>query len=342
MHRNHALKASLKPKVTLYANRFHGVYGGIALRQLADGNLTFFDGNPKTNQCHINALYTVLLYQKYQQEYSLTQDDIKFLILSFFTLIGLRNQNARKTFINTHLPNNLAQPESELYSNLFTNNVLKDHCAPHQLGLMLFKNVGTILGQDLTPDHYRFKHDDETPTYPKFLGAQIFLEQAHRQGINFVVKNCIVTPCGKHVYIKVFKGGAPEYIVTPNSPVIVIDGHSFSDGTPLGEPAFYCQTPAPLCPACADVIARFNNYPLDQLVLPCAADFTAKKQPSYEERFLSDNQDYATNLVIAQAEGMSEDNPRTFVIDHVHADRFDHTLFDDQLMHATTTYLAAT
>lgn len=271
------------------------VYGGIALQQLAAGNLALFDGNPKTNQCHINALQTALLYQKQQQDFALSSRDEKFLILCFFTNFGLRNQDDREQFIAHFL-----SPEeinSSFYIGLFKNNALKDRCAPPELGHMLFDLVNVMGPEKLEPATCKLTPRDPAPTYPKFLGAQRFLDAVKSNQVPILLRILINY---HQFYFRLF-----VHELTPNnqSPVIIIDAHAIGDGP--------------------TIVALLDSYShVGDFVLPCAAFFAHARQQFLATTFLAANEFFAANLNIFNHTLA----PLNIDIEHVHTDCYEHAI----------------
>lgn len=224
------------------------------MHELINGNLKLFDGNPKTNQCHINALQTLFVYQKYQQggQAALSAEDQKFLILSFFTNFevaqyrGEAVDRARTDFFIryidpylAHLNPKPARRARGKYLALFCRSDLKER-ASEQLALMLFDFVskqGVALDDDVL--------GRISPVYPKYLGAMVFLRLVAELKIPVVIK----VKAGDCEYCQIFG----EY---HQGAVIVIQVEADRNPEPL--------------------FAEFAK--LDDFMLPCAAFFTHSNQ----------------------------------------------------------------
>lgn len=244
-------------------------YGGIALQQLAAGNLSLFDGNPKTNQCHINALLIGLLYRKLKREGRLSQDDEKFLILCFFTNFKARTRNERKQFISRFLPQDTNSNE---YIALFNNNSLKK-IAPQQLACMLFNfinNIGAEMGYPpLDESTCILNHGDPGPTYPKFLGAQIFLNAVKTNNIPVLLKVSLKDQPNPLMHL--FVDG--QRSLEPHEPIVVIDASATGNPDEV-----------------AGLLDSFTT--LDAFMLPCAAYFTATCQAIFIETVMKENDQF--------------------------------------------------
>lgn len=291
MRRSSNLKDCLQKNPWNATNLLLAVYGGIALQQLAAGNLALFDGNPKTNQCHLNASQTALIYQKQQRGIPLSSEEEKLLILCFFTNFGLRTQEDREHFIDHFLPQE--ELNRATYIGLFKNNTLKDRCAPSELGTMLFTAVNNMGTVTLNPTACTLTPRDPAPTYPKFLGAQLFLDQVKSGQIPILLRVLINY---HQVYFKLFvHGQEPDN----QSPVIIVEAHARGEASAITD----------LLDSCLHA---------EDFILPCAAFFTHTRQQHLVETFLTGSEDFERNLAIFNKIFV----PLDIDIEHVHTECF--------------------
>lgn len=307
-----------------------------AIREFTAGNLFLFDGEAGVNQCHINALYITDLYHEFLTGNldlsgpELTQEK-KHLALSLFLSFCYSGRNSKLRPIA--LPVLFGETTPFFGSSFFSNNRLIA-LAKTKLANSLFNALRMNLTSILNPPYNQIFNDINllvvnhpvesensfflTPheqklglvCFPKFMGALVFLTHAQEKGIPFAIKARVTVGKETRLITRIFKPHDIEF--TGTTPVIVIEGHAQAS-------SFEGQ------------VERFRALPtLEDLVLPCAADFMHVCQREYIDRFLGDytypniKQAFDHYDTMRVTNGQCEENNTTFVIDHVYPDSFGH------------------
>ena len=141
-----------------------------------------------------------------------------------------------------------------------------------------------LVNHGLNPDDCILDSRYSVPTYPKFLGAKIFLQLIKEHKIPMVLK----VPINDGVYTRYFNNSP--------GPIIIIEAHAHGDRE--------------------TIIKQIESYTeIEDFVLPCAAFFTASKQELFvdmvekESDFLPSLQKFGQFFA-----------PLNIDIEHVHAE----------------------
>jgi hypothetical protein len=151
--------------------------------------------------------------------------------------------------------------------------------------------------EELNSARCKLTPHDPAPTYPKFLGAELFLDAIRSNQIPILLRVLINY---HQFYFRLFTHGQ---LPSHQSPVIIINAHALGDA--------------------ATIIDQLDSYSrVDDFILPCAAFFTYARQQAFIETLLVGNESFAANLDLFNHAFV----PLGIDIEHVYTDCYEHAI----------------
>ncbi len=344
-----------------------------AMSEFQKGHLELFDSTVGNNQCHINALYVVELFNAYKQgKIDLSEKSIKtFLTLSLFLSSSIAQSGKAAILVDRmfacrhELHPSLTKQHRDILNKFLKKSLIR-HYAREKLSELTATYIRRLIEEFMTSEPARAqelkeidKQTAESGIFPKHPGIELFLHAQTIRDIPIIFKIKIITAEGYElVTLQCSREGAltAAQPVSQDKPVIVVEGissqcasmHSwhyyfigrarctkqlFYDGR--NDPAHKCMLCTPLEKGLHQALplTSYNGIVAQKAI---AAAFFHSAQCEILAQFPLARKRFTDDLAYASEHGLCADRMTTFFIEHMYASMHNRAISTKRLCDSST------